>query len=258
MKSRLPAPGALNRFPGEFFVLGLAVCFAVQLVAGPAAALIVAGIVGALQLAILRRQRIERKRSEEELRLAQAEARKWQERANTFMHELACFRDAIDYQDPETGLGSTRQFEVEFIKHVARFRRRGEPFSVAVMQVRDPRRPDDPLAPPVIIASAHRLAETARVEDALCRVARRGFAVMLAGADARGAGIFVERARQRFSEGPVVVAGKRVELTISGGVAQYDPSMSDVQDILTAAARSLHSQPVPVDARRESPIRLAS
>ena len=84
-------------------------------------------------LVMLRRQRMEGLKNGSRADLAEAEARKWQERANTFMHELACFRETIDYEDPETGVGSTRQFEVEFIKQVARFRRGGQPFTVALL-----------------------------------------------------------------------------------------------------------------------------
>jgi PleD family two-component response regulator len=129
---------------------------------------------------------------------------------------------------------------VEFIKQVARFRRRGETFSLALLQVRDPEHPDDLLETPVIVAAAHRLAETARVEDALCRVARRGFAVLLDGASQKGAEVYVNRARQRFEEVPVVVSGRRVELALSAGVAEYETSMTEVQEMLTAAARDLH------------------
>lgn len=230
----------IGRFPGEFFALGLALCLGMQLVFGTPYAIATAGIIGLLQVILLRKQRLSGMDANRRLEAAEAEAKKWQERANTFMAELACYRDQVDYQDPETGVGSTRQFEVEFIKQVARFRRRGEPFSVALLQVRDPEHPDDLLDTPVIVAAAHRLAETARVEDSLCRVARRGFAVLLDGADAKGAEVYVQRARHRFEEVPVVVSGRRVELTLSAGVVAYDPTMTEVQEMLAAAARDLH------------------
>jgi diguanylate cyclase (GGDEF)-like protein len=232
----------IGRFPGEFFVLGLALCFAVQFALGPAYAIATAGIVGLLQVVLLRKQRMAGVDTARRLEIAEAEARKWQERANTFMSELACYRDQVDYQDPETGVGSTRQFEVEFIKQVARFRRRGEPFSLALLQVRDPEHPDDLLETAVIVAAAHRLAETARVEDALCRVARRGFAVLLDGAGMKGAEVYVNRARARFEEAPVIVSGRRVELALSAGVVEYETTMTEVQEMLTAAARDLHGR----------------
>ncbi len=248
---KLPHPGNLNRFPGEFFLLGIGICLGAQLIWGSSVALVLAGILGLLHVVMLRRQRVEGANSTSRADHAEAEARKWQERANTFMHELACFREQIDYQDPETGVGSTRQFEVEFIKQVARFRRRGEPFTVALLQFRDPTHADEPLDAPVIIAAAHRLAETARVEDSLCRVARRGFAVLLAGSGSDGASAYIQRARHRFEDTPVMISGRRVDLAVSGGVAVYDPAMSDVQDILTAAARDLHSRTLMQSASRE-------
>ncbi len=232
----------INRFPGEFFALGLALCIGMQLVFGTPFAVATAGLVGLLQVILLRKQRLGGMDTRRRLELAEAEAKKWQERANTFMAELASHRDAVDYQDPETGVGSTRQFEVEFVKQVARFRRRGEPFSLALLQVRDPDHPDDLLDTPVIVAAAHRLAETARVEDSLCRVARRGFALLLDGADAKGASVYVARARQRFEEAPVIVSGRRVELSLSAGVAEYKTSITEVQEMLAAAARDLHSK----------------
>ena len=251
---KLPHPGNLNRFPGEFLVLGLGICLGAQLVWGSAFAFVLAAILGLIQVVMVRRQRMEGLQNGSRADLAEAEARKWQERANTFMHELACFRETIDYEDPETGVGSTRQFEVEFIKQVARFRRGGQPFTVALLQFRDPGHADEPLDTPIIIAAAHRLAETARVEDALCRVARRGFAVLLAGSGAQGAAAYIQRARARFEETPVMIGGRRVDLTVTGGVAVYDPRMSDVQDILTAAARDLHSRAHTVATAERTPI----
>ena len=232
----------VGRFPGELFALGLAIALIVQMLAGVQAAMATAAIIGLVQVVLLRRQRLAGEATSRRLELSEAEAKKWQERANTFMSELSHFKEQVDYQDPETGVGSTRQFEVEFIKQVARFRRRNEPFTVALLQVRDPEHPDAMLDAPVIAAAAHRLAETARVEDALCRVARRGFAVLLAGADREGAEVYIHRARERFEDVPVVVGGKRIPLTLSGGAATYETTMTEVQDILSAAARDLHSQ----------------
>jgi GGDEF domain-containing protein len=232
----------IGRFPGEFFVLGLAVSLGVQLSFGWAAAIAAAGLIGLVQVVLLRKQRLAGVDTEKRLEIAEAEARKWQERANTFMSELACYRDQVDYQDPETGVGSTRQFEVEFIKQVARFRRRGETFSLALLQVRDPEHPDDLLDTPVIVAAAHRLAETARIEDSLCRVARRGFAVLLDGADARGAEVYIHRARQRFEEVPINASGRRIQLALNAGVAEYNTTFTEVQEMLATAARDLHKK----------------
>jgi diguanylate cyclase (GGDEF)-like protein len=241
MKLKLPFENRpIGRFPGEFFALGLALCIGMQLAFGTPYAIATAGIIGLLQVVLLRKQRMGGLDDKKRLELAEAEAKKWQERANTFMSELACYRDQVDYQDPETGVGSTRQFEVEFIKQVARHRRRGEPFSLALLQVRDPDHPDDLLDTAVIVAAAHRLAETARIEDSLCRVARRGFAVLLDGADSKGAEVYVNRARDRFEEVPVAVSGRRVELVLSAGIAEYKPAMGEVQEMLSAAARDLH------------------
>lgn len=231
----------VGRFPGELLALGLVIAFVVQYVAGPVAAIVTAAVIGLVQVLLLRRQRMAREALARQLTVSEAETKKWQERANTFMSELSHYKEQVDYQDPETGVGSTRQFEVEFIKQVARFRRRGEPFTVALLQLRDPDHPDAMLDAPVIAAAAHRLAETARVEDALCRVARRGFAVLLAGAGREGASVYINRARQRFEEVPVLVSGKRISLTLTGGAATYETTMTEVQDILSAAARDLHA-----------------
>jgi diguanylate cyclase (GGDEF)-like protein len=240
MKNKKLDGRPIGRFPGEVFVLGLGICLAVQIMFGSAAAIGAAAVIGLVQVMLLRRQRLSGQESSRRLEVAEAEAKKWQERANTFMSELACYRDQVDYQDPETGVGSTRQFEVEFIKQVARFRRRNEPFSLALLQVRDPEHPEDQLDTGIIVAAAHRLAETARVEDSLCRVARRGFAVLLDGADDKGARVYINRARHRFEEAPITVSGRRVELALSAGVAQYNPNIQEVQEMLSAAARDLH------------------
>ena len=242
-----------NRFPGEFFALGLVVALVTQAFLGLVAAMFIVGVLGLLQVFALRHQRLGREAEQAQLKNVTTEAKMWEQRANTFMHELACFKDEVSHQDPETGLGSTRQLEVEFSRQVARYRRRSEPFTIALLQVRDPKQPDSPLDMPLIMAAAHRLAETARVEDSLCRVARRGFAVVLTDCDKNGAAAYIERVRQRFSEYPILVGGQRIDLTLSGGVAQYDPKMTDFQEVLTDAARDLHSGLLSRAARKAEP-----
>ena len=248
----------VGRFPGEFFALGLVIALGTMILAGTPAALSVASVLGLVQVVLLRKQRLAGAQTRKRLEHAEAEAKKWQDRANTFMHELACFKEQVAYQDPETGVGSARQFEVDFIKQVARYRRRSEPFAVALLQVRDPRHGDAAVDPAVVVAAAHRLAETARVEDSLCRVARRGFAVLLAGADSAGAAAYLERARQRFVDAPVVISGTRIDLSVTGGVAQYSEEIQGVQEFLAVAAQDLHTSQRMVAEPHTVELRLAS
>jgi diguanylate cyclase (GGDEF)-like protein len=247
MKTRLFRP--VDRFPGEFFALSLVVVLGTMLLFGTPAALLTTSVLGLIQVLALRRMRLGQRRAVAELGVARAMEQKWHERADTFMHELACFKDEVAYQDPETGVGNPRQFELEWERQIARCQRRGEPFSVAVVRVLGAGEGGELLESAALVAAAHRLAQTTRTEDCLCRVARQGFAVLLAGSAVWGAQAYVERARERFAATPIAVGDRMVEVSVRGGAAEYAPAMASVEELLAAAVENMRNPRVNAETR---------
>ncbi|MFN0096880.1 MAG: GGDEF domain-containing protein [Dehalococcoidia bacterium] len=240
--SRFTNLAPVQRFKGEFFILGLAIAVGVLAVFGPMAAFYVTITLALLQVYLLRNQRLTAESASTELKKAQAESQAWEATANQFMNELSSLKTQASMQDAETGLGNVRQFEADFGKQVARNHRKDEPFSVLLLQVRDTDHPDLELDAEALSASAEHLADSTRAEDTICRVARRGFAIILENCDRRGAEAYFERCRRRFDELPVNSHGRDLVVSLAGGVAEYDPAMTDFQGILRAAAQNLHAR----------------
>lgn len=236
----------INRFPGEFFAIGLAFAIVAFLLAGPVAAMSVTALIGLLQVVLLRRERLNTRSTSSQLQHAEADAKHWQEKADSFMSELAAYKEAqrtapqAAATDPESGLATLGQLEVEFVRNVAQYARHADPFSVVLFQVRDSDAHDAPLAPAVVAAAAQHLVHASGVEG-FCRVARRGFAVML-NADASRAAAFAERAQARFAQSKPTGADGESALEVFGGVAQFDGRSGHVREMLTAAARDLHAR----------------
>jgi hypothetical protein len=65
---------------------------------------------------------------------------------------------------------------------------------------------------------------------------------LLDGADARGAEVYIHRARQRFEEVPINASGRRIQLALNAGVAEYNTTFTEVQEMLATAARDLHKK----------------
>ncbi len=240
----------VNRFPGEFFAIGLAFAVLTYVLAGALAAMGVTALIGLIQVILLRRARINGQQATGRLEEAESEARRWQERAESFETELASYKDQVESResraaqaavtDPETGLGTLGKLDIEFVRHVAESARKNEPFSVVLFQLRDGANPEKPLSPELIAAASQQLVRISGI-DGVCRVARRGFAAIL-DADQARAGVFVERAQARFALAPIVANGHSTSILLSGGVAQFDGRMGQAREMLTVAARDLHAR----------------
>ncbi len=97
------------------------------------------------------------------------------------------------FQDAESGLGTLARLEVEWMRQLARFQRRGERFSLVVLDFKTDR-PE--VAPAEFLRAAGSKVElVARSEDTFYRLADRRIGVLLSGSDYTGAVAFVLRAR---------------------------------------------------------------
>lgn len=137
-------------------------------------------------------------------------------------------------EDPETGLGTTRQLDVAWIKCVARARRWNEPFCLAVLEVTDAFRTGGRLDPGAAAAIGRLLNSLARGEDSTFRLADSTFAVLLSAAETEGAAAFVERARVRISSDPLPDANGRF-YTVYGGVSQWRDDVAGPREMVAGA-----------------------
>ena len=172
---------------------------------------------------------------------ARAAGALWQSRTGEALAELARLQEHAIHEDEETGVGNARQLELDFVKAVARARRRDEPFSLAVIEVNHSLRRND-VDPEAIVGVAGILLAVARADDSVCRVDERLFAVLLAGSEATGGHRFVERVQTKvsaemFRSGPAMRL-----LELRGGVAQWRAEFDSLDTLGRQARRDLDTE----------------
>jgi GGDEF domain-containing protein len=97
------------------------------------------------------------------------------------------------FRDRQTGFGTTQLLKIDWGRQLARRQRRGERFSLARIEVREPGQQVDHLMRDVVIAVAAVLRDLVRADDAVYRLGPCRFGVLLAGSDHDGGLRFVER-----------------------------------------------------------------
>lgn len=159
----------------------------------------------------------------------------WRERAEELEIEVLRLRHSAAFVDPETGVGNLQQLDFQFIKLVARWRRSGEPFSVATIALTDPVVAGFGPSSRSIVRLANVLMESAREEDTVSRVSRNEFAVLLANADMAGATTFLERTRNRIAQDAVPAGEGSNFVRSAGGAAQWADSAGSLAGLLDEA-----------------------
>ncbi len=220
--------GLFGTYP--FLTAGTFICaFAGILIVGPVEALFAAGVVGLLLLAwVLAVQGREMGR---ELARSEEAAERWRLRSERLAK--------VATEDETTGVGNSRQFESEWWRFLARYERRGETFSVALLELGDAFRISEPLSPELISRAGQLVAKAARTEDSVCRLGRQRFGVLLSGTPRPGADRFVDRVRIELSSHAFRHAGHTVYVTAYGGVAEWAPEMVSVDRMLAEAEADL-------------------
>ncbi|MGK2966447.1 MAG: GGDEF domain-containing protein [Tepidiformaceae bacterium] len=148
-------------------------------------------------------------------------------------------RNRPEYEDPETGLGTRTLLEMAFRNHVARFARREDPFSLAILEMADAYRPERALAPVTAASIGRGLIGVARSEDTVCRLGNGTFAVILASTDADGGDAFVPRARTRVGSGGHAGDEGEVYVTIEAGVTMWRPELETLDAMIEDARRDM-------------------
>lgn len=153
---------------------------------------------------------------------------------------LLCYRQQMERQaltDGLTRLPNRRHFLAEGVAHLDRHRRTGEPISLLFIDIDHFKAIND--------THGHRIGDLAidhvgcvlstlsRDSDLLARYGGEEFLVLLPHTEPAQAKAIAERMRQAVSTAPMKVPEADVELalTVSIGIAGYDPSHDDTQDI---------------------------
>ncbi len=165
--------------------------------------------------------------------------RRSSKRIGNLTGEIGELKQRVSFDTAAPNLGNEDLLTHEWTKLAARFHRHGDPFAVVIMEVRHASEPDIPLAEPLAAQAAQILLATARAEDTVCRLDERTFAALLATTEFDGALRFVDRARGALSSEPVATAKGHSYLVMVAGVAEWQSGMTDITDLLEAAAKHM-------------------
>lgn len=146
--------------------------------------------------------------------------------------------------DGLTGLVNRRHFIALAERELARFRRHSHPVSMLLLDIDDFKAINDRFGHDVgdqmIVHIALLCDEKRRESDVVARVGGEEFAVLLPDTGLEGACLVGERLRQLVSDRPLKTAGITVPVTVSIGVAEFNPAMTGVSDLMKLADRMLY------------------
>ena len=146
-------------------------------------------------------------------------------------------------RDSLTGLDNRQQISYVLRHHLASTSRKGSPLSLLLLDVDHFKSVNDTWGHVVgdeALCHIARLIQSAcRTSDLAARWGGEEFAVAFPGATGEQAREVADRLRITLSQSPLDVAGKKLNLTISGGVAEALPG-DTVNELFTRADKSLY------------------
>ena len=148
------------------------------------------------------------------------------------------------HYDSLTGLQNRGTFLAEFEREVSRCER-GEPaFSLAIFDLDRFKRLNDqyghPFGDQVLKAFSGVLKSSIRKHDTVGRYGGEEFALLMPSTGRESAARVAERVRRDIEARGITVEGKRVEVTVSGGVSTYGKDGEDWDSLLSAADDALY------------------
>jgi len=163
-------------------------------------------------------------------------------------NDLRESRQALEYRSTHDALtGTWNRAEVLEIleREVARSRREGWQVSVIMIDVDHFKQVNDTyghlMGDAALREVTTRLTQSLRPYDIIGRYGGEEFLVVLGGCSPRNAQVLAERLRELVASQPVSLAGDAVTVTISMGVAGWDPNeCGDIQALLRAADVALY------------------
>jgi GGDEF domain-containing protein len=151
---------------------------------------------------------------------ATAQAALWESRAEEVRDAHLRFRERAIHEDPDTGCGNLRQLKIDWVKGIARFRRRDEPFDIVLFELHHSLG-RNAMAAEGVGGIAEVLLGLSRSEDSVCRIGDRIFAVLLSTTTYEGGHSFVERVRVRANTELFHKGAAMTFLELRAGVAEW-------------------------------------
>jgi len=143
-------------------------------------------------------------------------------------------------RDPLTGAHNKRSFEEQMVRAMAFSRRHKQALSLVAFDVDHFKRVNDQhghlVGDDVLRAVSALFQREIRLEDSLARVGGEEFCVILPGIDLAHGVMAAERLRVALEAGPVPTSAGGVEVTVSLGVADFDPARHSSLEALASEA----------------------
>jgi diguanylate cyclase (GGDEF)-like protein len=148
------------------------------------------------------------------------------------------------FTDPLTGLANRRAVLARFGEESARWSRTGEGFALAVLDMDRFKEVNDAhghqVGDALLCHVGRVLAEAKRTEDVLGRLGGEEFVVLLCGHQSGGALVAADRLREAVAAHPMIHEGSRLEVTLSGGVAELPADGADWDKVFAVADSRLY------------------
>ncbi len=151
--------------------------------------------------------------------------------------ELVQTRQALQ-EDPLTGAYNRRGMDAVLLREVARARRNHNRLVVAMLDVDHFKQINDAhghdAGDKLLVHLTTVMRSALREADVLVRYGGEEFLLILSDADLRGARFVVDRLRQVIAKAPLHYEGKRIEVTVSVGIAQLQENENGQNLVLRA------------------------
>jgi len=148
------------------------------------------------------------------------------------------------FTDPLTGLANRRAILARFEEEAARWSRTGSGLALAVLDMDRFKEVNDAhghLVGDALLCHVGKvLAQAKRTEDVLGRLGGEEFVVLLCGHQSGGAAHAADRLREAVAAHPMIHEGSRLEVTLSGGVAELPADGTDWDKVFAAADARLY------------------
>lgn len=156
------------------------------------------------------------------------------------IHELT----ELSLRDPLTALFNRRGLNERLIEEWSRARRYGAPLSLMMVDIDHFKRINDQhghgVGDVAIGHVARLLTRDRRVSDIVARYGGEEFVLLLPHTPLEGALSLAERLRYLIERSPYRTAQGDAQLTVSMGVAAFEPSLREAGDLLELADRALY------------------